>query len=561
MNNEYRILIQETGTIKGGTCIPMTIPACFQPDKSNIFLGEILNFKNLKFGKRLNNYGQCSFDIEVDDTVAGALISLRKYTVWIYKVATGGDVLVWSGEQVRRTGKLQPDESDWCTIYCYDWFYLLKDRYTAQLVNYTNVDAGLMAWNLINTSQKTSTSTVVTIRDENIQSISETNIDGQLTLIADYDQYGQSFTGDGGLLSKISLFIARFGEITGDMVVKLYTSTGISGNLIPTGEALATSDTHSISESLNVSGQTELLVSSDGYTKIDFIFDETFTLESGVNYIFVLEPIDASDEFYLGASSVSVATGNSSYLDNGTPQIWQPSTSDISYYINSVVITTETVVEFSYNSKKDFGITQGTIEETYPRDREYSNQNIMEAIMNLSDVLGGFDFEITNDRVFNVYTVKGIDLTDSVILEYERNLKTVTIDEDFTNPCNNAIVLGEITDSTELSRVDRPDATSQIESKLREMVMTADNVVDENTLNSKGDAMLAKYKVPLIKVNFELIRSSLSITSFSLGDLIRLIVKKGIYDYDDDFRIFEWEVSIDEANTEKITLILGELGI
>ena len=367
MNNEYRILVQETRNIKGGTCIPMCIPACFQPDKSNIFLGEIFNFKNLKFGKRLNNYGQCSFDIEVDDLLAGALINLRKYTVWIYKVATGGDVLVWSGEQVRRTGKLQPNEDDWCTIYCYDWLYQWKDRYTAQTVTYDSIDAGLIAWQMMNTSQLKS---------------------------------------------------------------------------------------------------------------------------------------------------------------NGS-----------------------------------FRVTQGTIEETQPRDRTYNNQNIMEAIINLSDVIGGFDFEITNDRVFNVYVVKGTDLTDSVVLEYERNLSNVTIDEDFTNPCNNAIVLGEVTDATELSRVDRPDATSQAESKLREMVMTADNVIDTDTLNEKGDAMLAKYKVPLIKVTFELVRSSLSITSFSLGDLIRLIVKKGIYNYDSDFRIFEWEVSVDEANTESITLTLGELGL
>lgn len=367
MNNEYRILIQETRTIKGGTCIPMCIPACFRPDKSNIFLGEIFNFKNLKFNKRLNNYGQCSFDIEIDDVAAGTLISLRKYTVWIYKVTNTGDVLVWSGEQVRRTGKLNSDENDWCTIYCYDWLYLFKDRYTASKVIYDGIDAGLIAFGMIDTSQ--------------------------------------------------------------------------------------------------------------------------------------LKP-------------------------NGS-----------------------------------FGITQGTIATTQNRDRTYYNQNIMEAIVNLSDVIGGFDFEITNDRVFNVYTIKGNDLTNSVILEYTRNLQSVSIDEDFTNPVNNAIVLGEVFGGTELSRIERIDSTSQLASKLREKVMTADDVIDLDTLNSKGDAMLAKYKVPLIKVTFELIKSSVSITSFSLGDLIRLIIKKGIYNYNNDFRIFEWEVSIDEVNTEKISLILGQLGV
>lgn len=367
MNNEYRILVQETREIRGGTCIPMSIPACFKRDKSNLTLGEIVNFKNLKFGKRLNNYGQCSFDILVDDTTAGALISLREYSILVYKVTSTGNVLVWAGEQVRRTGKLDEEENDWCTIYCYDWLYLFKDRYTASSVTYDGIDAGLIAWGMINTSQ------------------SKTN-------------------------------------------------------------------------------------------------------------------------------------GN-------------------------------------------FGITQGTIATTSNRGRTYYNQNIMEAIVNLSDVIGGFDFEITNDKIFNVYTVKGDDLTDSVVLEYNRNLQNVEIDEDFTNPCNNAIVLGEVYGDDALSRVDRADSTSQLASKLREKVLTADDVIDLDTLNSKGDALLAKYKVPLIKVTFELIKSSVSITSFSLGDQIRLIINKGIYNYDADFRIFEWEVFIDEVNTEKITLTLGELGI
>lgn len=367
MNNEYRILIQETRTIKGGTCIPMCIPACFQPDKSNIFLGEIANFRNLKFGKRLNNYGTCSFDIQVDDLIANALISLCQYSVWIYRVTSTGNVLVWSGEQRRRTGKVVENHDDWCTIYCYDWLYALKDRYTAQSATYSNVDAGLIAWQMINTSQL------------------KTN-----------------------------------------------------GNL---------------------------------------------------------------------------------------------------------------------------SITKGTIATTQDRDRTYQNQNIMEAIINLSDVIGGFDFEITDDRVFNVYTVKGTDLTESLILEYGRNLQNATIDEDFTNPCNNAIVLGEVTDATDLSRVDRPDSTTQVKYKLREMVLSSDNVVDQNTLSEKGDAMLYKYQEPLIKVTFEVIRGTINVTQFSLGDLVRLIIKKGIYNIDSDYRIFEWSVNYEDDNTEKLSLVLGELGI
>ena len=56
----------------------------------------------------------------------------------------------------------------------------------------------------------------------------------------------------------------------------------------------------------------------------------------------------------------------------------------------------------------DLGITKGIIETTQNRDRTYYNQNIMEAIVNLSNVIGGFDFEFTHNKVFNVYAVKGL---------------------------------------------------------------------------------------------------------------------------------------------------------
>ncbi|HPM40681.1 MAG TPA: hypothetical protein PK371_07295, partial [Bacteroidales bacterium] len=64
-----------------------------------------------------------------------------------------------------------------------------------------------------------------------------------------------------------------------------------------------------------------------------------------------------------------------------------------------------------------------------------------------------------------------------------------------------------------------------------------------------------------IKVTFEVIRGTVDITQFSLGDLIRLIIKKGCYNIDSDYRIFEWTINHEDDNTEKLSLILGELGI
>jgi len=364
---QYRILVQETRDIKGGTEIPATIPMSFTADKSNIFLGEIFEFKDLEFGKRLSNYGRCSFKIPVHQTKLADLIQLRKNTIWIYRVSGENSTLVWSGEQVALEGHLNPEENNWATLYCFDWFYLLKDRYTADYVRYDGVDGGDMAWRLINTTQ-------------------------------------------------------------------------------------------------------------------------------------------------------SKSNGN-------------------------------------------FGIKRGTIEVTQDRDRSYYNQNIMEAIVNLSNVVGGFDFEIDNNRNFNVYSIKGQDKSEDVILEYGKNITNVTIEQDAVNMANNAIILGESEDVDELQRIDRKDSAKEVTYKIREGLMNESEISDTTTLEDRGDALLSKYSEPLIKLDFDLSYNSVSITDFSLGDLVRIIIKSGIYDIEEQYRVFEWTIFYDEKNTERLSLVLGRLGI
>lgn len=537
MNTEYRILIKENRLIKGGTSIPMTIPACFRADKSNFFIGEINNFRNLVFGKRLNNYGTCRFDISVDDTEANALISLCEYEVYIYKVTSTGDVLVWSGEQRRRTGSLVENHDDWCTIYCYDWFYALKDRYTAAEVIY-------------NGTKEESNPLLGTISTVSVSGghtwIENTDLgrlvyipNGSTLAITDYiksNNFGFNIPSN-AIIKGIKIRIKTFQDGLGnkDTEVKLVI-----------GDIIQSTNRGNDSDVFNDSFPYVVYGSNDDLWGYELTPDIINSPDFGVAFSYTCNPNNVSV-----AVDVTLCPEITVYYVLG----------DVVDISDAGAIAWDLIETSQLKTNGNLGITEGTIATTQDRTRTYNNQNIMEAIINLSDVIGGFDFEITDDRVFNVYTVKGTDLTESLILEYGRNLQNATIDEDFTTPCNNAIVLGEVTDATELTRVDRPDSTTQIKYKLREMVLSADNVVDSDTLNSKGDAMLYKYQEPLIKVTFEVMRGTINVTQFSLGDLIRLIIKKGIYNIDSDYRIFEWSVNYKDDNTEKLSLVLGELGI
>lgn len=333
------------------------------------FIGEFETFRNLKFSKNLNSYGSCSFEIPLEDPKAGSLVVPRRYCVYVYRRENGEyqGTLVWAGEQVLRYAHLKADNDNWLEVYCYDWFEQLYHRYTARTVQYDGIDAGQIAFDLIDTSQ--------------------------------------------------------------------------------------------------------------------------------------------NDSSGLG----------------------------------------------------DLGITEGTIEATMNRDRQYYNQNIGEAIVNLANVISGFDFEITNDKEFNVYAVKGEDKSEDVIFELGKNVKEMNIKEDFVNPVNRAIILGEATDQSDLQRVERENVDFMHTYGLRESLLSEMDIADLATLEDRGDALLRKYQLPLMVLDMNILESSApNITDFELGDLITVVAQKGFYDINKDYRVFGYEVEIGDKNEESLKLILGD---
>jgi len=333
------------------------------------FVGEFETFRGLKFSKNLNSFGTCSFEIPLEDDKAGLLVVPRRYCIYIYRrenKAYEGD-LVWAGEQFLRYAHLKPDNENWLEVYSYDWFEQLYHRFTAQMVQYDQIDAGQIAWDLINDTQNDS-------------------------------------SGHGGL-----------------------------------------------------------------------------------------------------------------------------------------------------------GITAGTIATTMKRDRTYYNQNIGEAIVNLANVISGFDFEITNDKKFNVYPVKGTDKSEDVIFELGMNVKEMDIKEDFVNPANRAIILGEATDETDLQRVEMENEDFMHTYGLRESLLSEMDIVDLATLEDRGDALLRKYQLPLMTLTMNILESSApNVTDFALGDLIRVVAQKGFYDINKDYRVFGYEVSLGDKNEEALKLTLGD---
>jgi hypothetical protein len=133
---------------------------------------------------------------------------------------------------------------------------------------------------------------------------------------------GQSITGDGGLLTSVTLKLKKTLAPTGNAVVKLYAHSGTFGtSSIPTGAELATSKTLDVST----------LTTSYQDIKIDFDDSEFYTLVNATKYVIAIEYAggDASNTLDVGYDAGGSHGGNLSTYNGAT---WTPVAADDLYF-------------------------------------------------------------------------------------------------------------------------------------------------------------------------------------------------------------------------------------
>lgn len=225
--------------------------------------------------------------------------------------------------------------------------------------------------------------------------------------------------------------------------------------------------------------------------------------------------------------------------------------------VDAGLILKDLIVRAQAEENGNMGITYGTIEETMPRDREYHSDSLYDVALNLTNVINGFDFEITDNKVLNVKKRIGVDRSENIVLTYGANITRCRITEDYTEATNRAIVLGQAKDLTKLVRIDRNNYESQQSIGLLEETLTDFDISDEQTYRDKGDAMNRKYAYPLISLDMQLLSGTPNISQFGLGDWIRNKIDNGIYKFNELYRIFEWEVTVNSNDQESLKLVIG----
>ena len=148
----------------------------------------------------------------------------------------------------------------------------------------------------------------------------------------------------------------------------------------------------------------------------------------------------------------------------------------------------------------NMGITQGSLDLTYTLDEDIEYQTLYDELLKLSGTSPGFDFEITQTKVFNTYIRKGTDKSDTVIFNLDKNIDDLQFSADFENIANQVCVQGPgygeaMTTST------RSNTDLQASYGLLQKIIPFKNAADQDQLDAYGDQDLILHGLPQRQYN------------------------------------------------------------
>jgi len=204
----------------------------------------------------------------------------------------------------------------------------------------------------------------------------------------------------------------------------------------------------------------------------------------------------------------------------------------------------------------DLGITQGTIQSSVNRTKSFDRKNIAEAILELAENDYGFDFEITPDKVFNVYYPMKGEIKDDIVFKYPGNCISFESLEDGWDVINHQLGLGKHWGGAELAYVG-DDVTSQASYGRRESIEAYKDIELLAYLTSMVDMDIEWNKDIHKVVKFKsFVDSKSELHNYELGDMVRTIAHS--FDVDERLYVYERQVSIDDGDTPTVTLTLGD---
>lgn len=227
--------------------------------------------------------------------------------------------------------------------------------------------------------------------------------------------------------------------------------------------------------------------------------------------------------------------------------------------IDQGLILKDLVDDFQAQTEANLGFTFASITNTVSRDREYYRYKISDAFINMSNVIDGPDFYIDHDKVIHIVPFRGVDKSTQVIFEYGVNTLEAGISEDFSTPSNQAIVLGAGLGSEQVEG-EYTDTSMREVYKLRQQVISEVDVSETDNLDAKAEAYVRKYKNSLDTIDIiQIPNSSPTFGTILIGDSIRIKINEGIYNINNIFRVYGYDVAVGQDGDEVISYLVSQI--
>ena len=156
-----------------------------------------------------------------------------------------------------------------------------------------------------------------------VDSYSESNYAVDTVFGVSYPKYGQSFTANGSILDSAEFYLKTTGSSTGNVTATIYAHDGgtFGSTGLPTGTALATSDTFDVSA----------LTTSNALITLTFTGANRITLTNATHYFVILEGTTAGNFIYIGIDNTSPTAAGNLARDDGTG--WSTTSNDVIFYV------------------------------------------------------------------------------------------------------------------------------------------------------------------------------------------------------------------------------------
>ncbi len=176
----------------------------------------------------------------------------------------------------------------------------------------------------------------------------------------------------------------------------------------------------------------------------------------------------------------------------------------------------------------DLGITLGSITTSISRDRTFRFDNVKESITKLSNdnLSNGFDFEVDNDKRFQVYYPQKGSQRPEIVFDEKNMLNWTRSRPSILSLTNKVYVIGEGINDDVLYSTRTSDPTYRDVFGTLEDVLSEKDVIQSSTLDAKGDRFLLDNQSPLEVLTFSHADDDPDIQTYSVGDSVRLTIPK-----------------------------------